>query len=140
MVRMIAAVILFLAVVSLVLGIVFIVGGVDKNNWIKEAIAESIVEGSAPDSVAYVQSVADDMREQSRLKLLALGRLDPTDPNLLRYVPAMVQENYLYLAFLGFSLTEVVIASGVFMIIVAIALGGTGLALLALARGIPQVG
>ena len=38
-------------------------------------------------------------------------------------------ENYLYLAVMGFGVTQTVTVSGIFMILTSIALGGTGLAL-----------
>jgi len=41
----------------------------------------------------------------------------------------MNMENYLYLAVIGFGLIQAVMASGAFMIITGVALGGTGLVL-----------
>jgi len=52
----------------------------------------------------------------------------------LSYAQALNLENYLYLAVLGFGVTDIVLASGVFMIIMGIALGATGVTLFALAR------
>jgi hypothetical protein len=58
--------------------------------------------------------------------LLGEGHYDPTDPQQLTYAQAMNLENYLYLAVVAFGLTQAVMASGVFMVITGLALGGTG--------------
>jgi hypothetical protein len=61
--------------------------------------------------------------------LLGEGRYDPTNPQHLTYAQALNLENYLYLAVVAFGLTQAVMASGVFMVITGIALGGAGIVL-----------
>jgi hypothetical protein len=60
---------------------------------------------------------------------LAGGRYDPTNPAHLSYAQAINMENYLYLGVLAFGLTDVVLGSGVVMILTGVALGGIGVAL-----------
>jgi hypothetical protein len=61
--------------------------------------------------------------------LLAGGRFDPTNPKELIYAQAMNLENYLYLAVTAFGLTQVVMGSGAYMIVVGLAVFLVGLAL-----------
>jgi hypothetical protein len=148
--RYLAIVVVLLGVVGLALGIVFIVQGMTKSSWVKDAmrienltfgIEESAVaEGEVADSTKEAQTAADTVREHRRgisptyQELLGEGRYDPTNPKHLNYAQALNLENYLYLAVLGLGVIDVVIASGVFMIVMGIALGGTGVALFGLAR------
>jgi len=148
--RYLAIVVLLLGVVSLALGILFIAQGVDKDNLLRETMREEqvtyllpeeeVAKGNVIDTAEEAQRVADTIREHRRgiaptyEDLLAGGRFDPTNPTHLSYAQALNMENYLYLAVLGFGVTDVVIASGVFMIIMGIALGGTGVVLFGLVR------
>jgi hypothetical protein len=54
-------------------------------------------------------------------------QFDPKNPKDLVYAQAMNMENYLYLAVMGFGLAQLATASGVFMIIIGVAIGGTGI-------------
>jgi len=154
--RYLAIVALLLGVVAMAIGATYIVQGVEKSNWMEEAmrlekvtigIEESAVaKGEVIDSAEEAQVAGDIIREHRRAiaptyeDLLAGGRFDPTNPTHLSYAQALNMENYLYLAVLGFGVTYVVIASGVFMIIMGIALGATGVAVLGLARRTSKVG
>ena len=138
-------IVMIMAVVTLVIGIVFIVQGVTKAEWMKDAmrveqvtlgIEESAVaKGDVVDSASEAQRAGDTIREHRRGiaptydDLLGGGRFDPTNPEHLSYAQALNMENYLYLAVLGFGVTEMVIASGGFMIATGIALGATSVAL-----------
>jgi len=138
-------IVLIMAVVTLVIGIVFIVQGVTKAEWMKDAmrveqvtlgIEESAVaKGDVVDSASEAQHAGDTIREHRRGiaptydDLLSGGRFDPTNPEHLSYAQALNMENYLYLAVLGFGVTDMVIASGGFMIATGIALGATSVAL-----------
>ena len=143
-------IVMIMAVVTLVIGIVFIVQGVTKAEWMKDAmrveqvtlgIEESAVaKGDVVDSASEAQRAGDTIREHRRGiaptydDLLGGGRFDPTNPEHLKYAQALNMENYLYLAVLGFGLTDVVLASGVFMLVMGIALSTTGVAVFVLAR------
>ena len=99
-------------------------------------------EPSLIDTAEEAQAAGDVIREHRRSialtyqELLGEGRYDPTNPQHLSYAQALNMENYLYLAVVGFGLIQSVIASGAFMLITGIALGGTGLALYQLSRGL----
>lgn len=137
--------VLALAVVAFALGTVFIVQGVDKSNWMKEAMRlekvtvgideSAAAQGDVVDSLNEAQHAGDTIREHRRgiaptyEDLLAGERFDPTIPEHLTYAQAMNLENYLYVAVLGFGVTQMLIGSGVFMLVMGIALGVTGLAL-----------
>ena len=136
-------VILLLGVVAVVFGAVFIGQGISKNNQLVEAMRveqvtlgiESELEGEIIDSLGEAMEAGDTIREHRRgiaptySDLLGDGRYDPTDPQQLTYAQALNLENYLYLAVVAFGLTQSVIASGVFMVVTGLALGGTGVVL-----------
>ena len=141
--RSLAILVLFLGLVAVVLGAVFIGQGVTKDAQLKEAMRvehvnlgiESELEGEVIDSLGEAQQAGDTIREHRRgiassyQELLGEGRYDPANPQHLTYSQALNLENYLYLAVVAFGLTQVVIGSGVFMVVTGIALGGTGAAL-----------
>jgi len=149
MTRNVAIVVSLLGVVAIVMGAVFIGQGVSKNEQLKEAmrvehitlgIEGAELEGEVIDSLAEAQKAGDTIREHRRgiaptySDLLGEGRYDPTDPKQLTYAQALNLENYLYLAVVAFGLTQSVTASGVFMVITGIALGGTGVVLYRLSQ------
>jgi len=138
-----AIVIVLLGVVAVVFGAVFIGLGVAKNNQLVEAMRveqvtlgiESELEDELIDSLEEAQEAGDTIREHRRgvaptySDLLGGERYDPTDPQQLTYAQALNLENYLYLAVVAFGLTQSVTASGVFMVVTGLALGGTGVVL-----------
>jgi hypothetical protein len=150
MIRKLSIVVLIFGVVSIVIGAIFISQGIVKNNMLVTAMqqekitlgipSDKIAAGEVIDNAEEAQIAADTVREHRHEiaptyeDLLAGGHFDPTNPTDLSYAQAMNIENYLYLAVLGFGLTQVVIASGVVMIITGIALSGTGVALFRLAK------
>jgi len=148
MVRKLAMLILVLGVVGIVMGAVFAGMGVAKNNQLVQAmqveqVRFTIHEGEEPsliNSSAEAQAAGDIIREHRRgiaptyQDLLGGGRYDPTNPDHLLYAQAMNMENYLYLAVIGFGLTQSVMASGAFMIITGIALGATGVVLMKMSK------
>ncbi len=138
--------VLLLGVMCVVIGSVFIFQAIEKNNWMQEAMQveqvtlglseEQIAKGELIDTAEEAMIAGDTIREH-RLniattyeELLAGGRYDPTNPEHLSYAQALNMENYLYLAVLGFGVTTVITGTGVFMIIVGIALAGIGIVLL----------
>lgn len=148
MVRTLAIIVLLLGVVAIAFGGTFIGLGVAKNNELKEAMRvervtlgiEAGLEGEVIDTLGEAQKAGDTVREHRRGiaptygDLLGEGRYNPEDLDQLKYAQALNLENYLYLAVVAFGLIQSITASGVFMIVTGIALGGTGVALLRLAR------
>ena len=150
MVRKLAIVVLILGVVGIVFGGVFIFQGVTKSNELKEAMriehitlgieAGGVEKGEVINTAKEAQVAGDTVREHRHGiaptygDLLGGNKFDATNPQQLTYAQALNLENYLYLAVLGFGVTQVVIASGAFMVITGLALGGTGVALYRLNR------
>ena len=148
--RYLAIGVVLLGLVGLALGILFIVQGVGKSNWMKEAMREekltfglsedAVARGELVDSIGEAQAAADTIRGHRRgisptyQELMGEGRFDPTNPQHLTYAQALNLENYLYLAVLGMGVAQVIIGSGVFMIVMGVALGATGVVLFGLAR------
>ncbi len=149
--RSLVLVVLFAGVVAIVMGAAFIGLGVSRDNQLKEAMRvehvtlgiESELKGEVIDSLPEAQKAGDAIREHRRgiamsySDLLGEGRYDPTNPEHLTYAQALNLENYLYLAVVAFGLTQSVTASGAFMVIMGVALGGTGLALYRLSSRMP---
>jgi hypothetical protein len=143
MIRGVAIAVLLLSLVALVIGSVFIGLGVARNNQLvtamsREQVKLSLEEGAPPtliDNMSKAQAAGDLIRGHRRSiaptyqDLLGGGKFDPTNPKELTYAQAMNMENYLYLAVVGFGLTQAVMARGVFMVVTGLALGGTGFAL-----------
>ena len=150
MVRKLAIVVSVLAVVAIVFGGVFIAQGVSRTAQLKEAMrleyitlgieTGEVEEGEVIDSAIEAEIAGDTVREHRHGiaptygELLGGEKFDATDPRQLSYAQALNLENYLYLAVMGFGLAQSVIASGVFMVLTGLALGGTSAALLRLAR------
>ena len=142
--RKLAIGVLLVGVVAVVIGAVFIGQGVSKNNQLVGAmrleqvtlgIEGAELEDEVIDSLGEAQKAGDTVREHRRgiapsySDLLGGGRYNPADPQQLTYAQALNLENYLYLAVIAFGLTQSVTASGAFMVLTGIALGGTGLVL-----------
>ncbi len=133
--RNLGKIVLLLGVVALVIGSVFISQGIVKNTMITEAMQmEQITYGGNEevegiiDTVTEVELMASILKEH-RLDIGIYSELDRDDPQRDTILKAMTIENSLNLAQLGYGVTTVVIVSGVFMVIMGIALGGTGLGL-----------
>ena len=136
--------VLLVGVVTVVIGAVFIGQGVSKNNQLVGAMRLEQVtlgiegvelEEEVIDSLGEAQKAGDTVREHRRgiapsySDLLGGERYNPADPQQLTYAQALNLENYLYLAVIAFGLTQSVTASGAFMVLTGVALGGTGLVL-----------
>ncbi len=133
--RYLAVVVLLLGVIGLGIGAAFIVQGIDKNNVITEAMRIEQATYGGNEEIAGVidtpeeaQLMAETLREH-RLDMGLYTQLERDDPRRDTILKAMTMENSLNLAQLGYGVTTVVIASGVSMVIMGIALGGTGLGL-----------
>jgi hypothetical protein len=134
-----------LGLVALVLGVVFVFQGATKNNLIVERMkVEKValaIDPANPQQLTQIQNGADAQMaadviaghrraiSPSYQDLLGSGRFDPANPQHLTYAQAMNLENYLYLAVTAFGLIQVVLATGVFMIITGLAFGLIGLLL-----------
>lgn len=138
-------IVMIMAVVALVMGIFFIAQGVIKADWMRGTMRieqvtlgldeTAVADGEFVDSAGEAQAAGDTIREHRRGiaptydELLGGGRFNSTNPEHLTYAQALNMENYLYLAVLGFGVTDIVIASGAFMIAMGIALSATSIAL-----------
>jgi hypothetical protein len=133
---------LILGAVGVIMGAVFIYQGVTKSNLLTQAMREEkitldfvpgVPKGEIIDTAKKAMLAGDKIREDRRQiapsyeVLLGGKRFNPTNPKELVYAQALNMENYLYLAVMGFGLTQVATASGVFMIIMGVAIGGTGI-------------
>ncbi len=145
--RYLAIVVIICAVISLAIGIVFIQQGFAKEAFLTEAMQQEEitidgVEGIV-DTPEKAQTAGDIVREHRHGiaptygDLLEGERFDPTDPQQLSYAQALNLENYLYLAVASFGIFTVVKVSGVFMVVIGIALIATGVMLFRLARITP---
>jgi hypothetical protein len=143
-VRVWPTIMLILGAVGVVMGVVFIYQGVTKSNLLKEAMrvekitldfVPGVPKGEIIDTAKKAMVAGDTIREHRRQiaptyeALLGGKKFNPENPKDLIYAQALNMENYLYLAVVGFGLTDVATASGVFMIIMGIAIGGTGITL-----------
>jgi hypothetical protein len=143
-VRVWPTIMLIIGAVGVVMGVVFIYQGVTKSNLLKEAMRvekitldfiPGVPKGEIIDTAKKAMLAGDTIREHRRQiaptyeALLGGKKFNPANPKDLIYAQALNMENYLYLAVVGFGLTDVATASGVFMIIMGIAIGGTGITL-----------
>jgi len=153
--RYLSIMIMCLGLVALVLGGVFIVEGVMKNDLIVDRMAvEKVtlaVDPNNPSTVTQINNAADAQKAADTIAshrraiaptyqdLLDMGngRFDPTNPVDLTYAQAMNLENYLYMAVTAFGLIQVTMAAGVFMVVTGLALGGGGLVLFRISRHQP---
>jgi hypothetical protein len=145
-----AIVVLCVAAVSVVIGLVFIYQGVTKEAWMKELMRQEKVTYGLPEDKVKAGEVLDTPEEAQNVALeigkhrraiaptyealLGGGKYDPTNPKHLSYAQALNMENYLWLAVLGAGVTQIALAVGAFMVFVGIALGGTGVVLLVVAK------
>jgi hypothetical protein len=148
--RGLAILVMFLGLVALVLGGIFIGEAVAKNNLIVDRMkVEKVTLAVDPNNpgvstqinnAADAQKAADTIASHRRKiapsyqELLGGAPFDSTNATQLKYAQAMNLENYLYMAVTAFGLIQVTTATGVFMAVTGLALGGTGLALYRISR------
>ena len=135
-VRNLSIIVLVFAVISLAMGIVFIQQGFAKEAFLVEAMTneEITFEGieGIIDNAEKAQLAGDTVREHRHGiaptygDLLGGERFNPAEATHLSYAQALNLENYLYLAVASFGVFTVVKVTGVFMIIMGLALGATG--------------
>jgi hypothetical protein len=111
-----------LGAIGMIMGAAFIIQGALKYEYLQDNMTEALEAG-------------DTIREHRRTiaptygDLLGGKKYNPNDPRQLTYAQALNLENYLYLAYVGFGITQIVILIGIFMIIMGVAVGGTGITL-----------
>jgi hypothetical protein len=140
--RGLSLLVVLIGVVALVVGGVFIWQGMVKNDLLVTAMqqekitlgieSEKLSAGEVIDSAAEAEIAGDTVREHRHSIAPTYGDLlegkqyDPTDPKQLTYAQALNLENYLYLAVLGFGVTQIAIGAGAFMVITGLALVSGG--------------
>lgn len=147
MIKNLSILILVFGCVAFIMGIVFVYEGASKEVFLATIMKQENIKlsdlgvtGSKAneiiDSQETAQIAGDTVRAHrhaiapSYTALLGSNRFDPTNPKDLTYAQAQNLENYLYLAVLSFGVTEIAMASGGFMMLMALALGATGFVLL----------
>jgi hypothetical protein len=138
------AILIILGAIGVIMGAVFIIEGVVKSNYLSDAMRQERItlyfipdapQDEVVDTAKEALVAGDTIREHRRTiaptytELLGGKKYNPANPRQLSYAQALNLENYLYLAFVGFGITQIVIVSGVFMIIMGVAVGGTGIVL-----------
>ena len=127
--------VILLGVVALVIGVVFISQGIAKNAMIAEAMqVEQITYGGAEEIEGVIDTAIEaelmaSVLKKHRMEIGIYSELDREDPQRDTILKAMTIENSLNLAQLGYGVVTVVIVSGIFMVIIGIAVSGTGLML-----------
>jgi len=149
--RISAALVIVLGVISLVVGITVAGVAFSKQVWMTDAMKQEKVElaalgvkdaqpGVMIASAEQAQLAADTVRGHRHgiaptySDLLAGGKYDPTNVKDLLYAQALNLENYLYLGVLGFGVAQLAMGVGAFGVLTGLALCITGYALLVLAR------
>ena len=141
--RLLSIFVVIIGVVALVVGGVFIWQSMAKNDLLVTAMqqekitlgieGEELGVGEFIDTAAEAEIAGDIVREHRHGiaptygDLLGGERYDPTDTTQLTYAQALNLENYLYLAVLGFGVTQIALGAGAFMVVTGLALlaGGT---------------
>jgi hypothetical protein len=153
-IKNLSIVVLILAAVAFVMGIAFLYEGVSKDVFLTSIMKQENIKlsdlgvtGSKAneiiDSQETAQIAGDTVRGHrhaiapSYTALLGSNKFDPTNTEDLVYAQAQNLENYLYLAVLSFGVTEIAMASGGFMVVMALALGAIGFVLFRVAGMLP---
>lgn len=128
--KKLAVMVLVVGIVSIGLGSFFLYQGFDKASLITETMKEEKITYSGADGeiVGVIDTAAEagamaEILKEHRMEQGIYTELDRTDPARQSILNAMVMENSLTLAQMGFGLTQVVEATGVFMILVGLAMG-----------------
>ena len=134
--RNLGKVVLLLGLVAVIIGVVFIGQGIAKNNMITGAMShEQITYGGSEEINGFIDTAAEAnlmatvLMEHRMDDYGIYSELGREDPNRVAILKAMTMENSLNLSQMGFGLVTVVIVSGIFMVIMGIAVSGTGLVL-----------
>ena len=125
--KKLAALVMVVGIVSIVLGAFFISQGFAKSDEITKAmVSENITYGGAGSTINGIIDTSQEAEEMANVLYehrSAMGnysQLKRDDPARQTILNAMTMENSLTLARLGFGLTQVVEASGVFMVLIGL--------------------
>ncbi|UCG54249.1 MAG: hypothetical protein JSV32_06570 [Dehalococcoidia bacterium] len=129
---------LLVGIVSIILGGFFIAQGVSKGNMILDAMAsEGITYGGAEgegviidviDTIPEAQAMAGILKEHRTHNYGNYAQLSREDPAREQILKAMTMENSLNLAQLGHGLSQVVMGTGAFMVLIGLTFGVVGAA------------
>jgi len=143
-VQKLGIVVVLFAVISLAMGVAFIQQGFAKEAFLVEAMnnEQITLEGveGVIDTAQEAQAAGDMVREHRHGisatygELLGEEHFNPADPKQLTYAQALNLENYLYLAVASFGVFTVVKVTGIFMIVMSLALGTIGYVMLSPAK------
>ncbi|MFC1902643.1 hypothetical protein ACFLX4_01050 [Chloroflexota bacterium] len=133
--KKLAVIVLIVGIASLVLGGMFIFQGIAKQNLITEAMrlenatydSEDGAINGVIDCPEEAQIMAHVLREHRLERYGSYTELSRDDPNRATILNAMTMENALNLAQLSYGLTQVVQATGAFMILVGLTLEGSAI-------------
>jgi len=141
--RILSLLVVLFGVVALVVGGIFVWQSMAKNDLLVTAMqqekitlgieSDKLTAGEVIDSAVEAEIAGDTIREHRHGIAPTYGDLlegkqyNPTDPKQLSYAQALNLENYLYLAVLGFGVTQIALGAGAFMVVTGLALvsGGT---------------
>ncbi len=146
-IRNLSILIFVLGAIALVMGVVFMYEGASKYVWLSDTMKQENVRLSdlgvtgnmaneIIDNATTAQIAGDTVRGHRHTiaptysALLAGSKFNPTNPQDVTYAQALNLENYLYLAVLSFGVTDIAMATGGFMVVLALALGAIGYVLL----------
>ena len=130
--------------IGVIMGAAFIIQGAVKHEYLRDAMRQEKItlyfipdapKDEVVDSPKEALMAGDTIREHRRTiaptytELLGGKKYNPTNPRQLSYAQALNLENYLYLAFVGFGVTQIVIVMGIFMVLMGVVVGGTGVTL-----------
>ncbi|MFC1905412.1 hypothetical protein ACFLXL_01225 [Chloroflexota bacterium] len=126
-------VLLVFALISVVMGVVFISQGISKDALLTQAMVAEKVSYTSEEAKGAIKDVIDTpeeaevmaeiLREHRTNNYGYYTELKRDDPNRDQILKAITMENSLNMAQLGFGLTAVVKVTGVFMIVMGLALG-----------------
>jgi hypothetical protein len=142
MIKGLSFLVIVLGIVSIVIGGIFLWQAFAKNDVLVTAMrqenitlgieSDALAAGEVIDTAKEAEIAGDTVRQHRHNIAPTYGDLlggapyDPTNVQQLTYAQALNLENYLYLAVLGFGVTQIAMGAGAFMVITGIALGVTG--------------
>jgi len=146
--KILAIFVIVLGVAGIAIGGVFVGQGFAKDNLLRTAMeqeqitlgipSDQLAAGEVIDTAKEAEIAGDTVREHRHSiaptygDLLGGKQYDPTNLQQLTYAQALNLENYLYLAVLGFGVTQIALGAGAFMVIMGLALVATGTVLVRL--------
>jgi len=150
MIKGLSILVIILGIVSIAIGGIFLGQAFVKNDLLVTAMqqeqitlgieSDDLAQGEVIDSAREAEIAGDTVREHRHGiastygDLLGGAQYDPTNISQLKYAQALNLENYLYLAVLGFGVTQIAMGAGAFMIVTGVALGVAGVVLLQRSR------